>query len=128
MALKEKIDSWKEKRKANKEAKRDLYDVEEERLKKKLKELETGTEEYDKIQSQLKVTIANRSESRESKRRISKADKGGIIKAVVGGVLTLGGMLTIAHFEKDGVVYTGEKRTIMDTLIRTAGKFLPLGK
>ena len=128
MGMKEKLKAWKEKRKVKKEANRDLYDVEEERLKKMLKELQPGTSEYKEIQQELKDTNCIRAESRESKRRISKVDKGGILRTALGGVLTLGGILCVAKFEKDGVVYTGEKRTIMDTLIRTAGKFLPFGK
>ena len=127
MGFKEKMKGWKEKRKAKKEAKRDLYDVEEERLKKDLESVKSGTDEYSKLQEQIKTTIANRSESRESKRLISKSDKGGIIKVVAGGLITLAGMLTVAKFEKDGLTYTGEKRSIMDTLIRTIGRFLPLG-
>ena len=119
-----KFSAWREKRKQKKEARMDPYDRQELRLQMKLQELEPGTPEYQEIQNEIKVTNTNRSESRESRRRISKSDRGGIILKILGIGGTLAGIVAVATYEKDGMTFTGEKRTIMDTLVSTAAKFI----
>lgn len=115
-------DKW-NKRKARREAKKDPYDVQELRLQMKLLELEPGTDEYKEIQAELKNTVTTRSESRESKRRIAKGDRGGIILKILGIGGTLAGIITVANYEREGMTFTGEKRTVMDALVRTASNF-----
>ena len=110
-----------ERRKAKKEAKQSLYDKEELRLQLKLCKLEPGTEEYQQVQSLLRNNNNIRSESRESKRRISKADKGGIIIKCLGIVGAAFGVGSIIWAEKQGMTFTGEKRSIMDAISRGIG-------
>ena len=111
----------KEKRKARK-LEKDPYLSEELRLLAKMKKLTPGTEEYSKAQAELKNINVMRSESRESKRRISKADRGGIIIKILGiggGAL---GLFSIIRAEREGMTFTGEKRSIMDSIARAVGK------
>ena len=114
-----------EKLKAKKEAKRkikDPYYVEELRLNLKLQELEPGTEQYKEVQQELKTTNIMRGESAESKRRISKADKGGIIIKVLGILGAGAGIGSIIWAETKGLTFTGEKRRIMDSISSSIGK------
>lgn len=110
-----------EKRKTKKEI-RDPYSVEEVRLVLKLKELEPGTPEYQEIQTELKNTNIMRGESRESKRRISKQDKGGIIIKVLGILGAGAGIGSIIWAETKGMAFTGEKRKFMDSISSCLGK------
>lgn len=119
-----KFKEWKMKRREKKEARRDPYDKEELRLQLALMELTPGTPEYKEVQAELKAIVGTRSESRESKRKIAKSDRGGIIMKVLGIAGTIGGVVTIAKFERDGMVFTGEKRSLMDALTRTIGNFM----
>lgn len=114
-----------EKLKAKKEAKRkikDPYYVEELRLNLKLQELEPGTEQYKEVQQELKTTNIMRGESAESKRRISKQDKGGIIIKVLGILGAGAGIGSIIWAETKGLTFTGEKRRIMDSISSSIGK------
>lgn len=114
-----------EKLKANRKSKKmdkDPYLSEELRLLAKMKKLQPGTDEYAKAQAELKNINIMRSESRESKRRISKADRGGILIKILGiggGAL---GLFSIIKAERDGMTFTGEKRSIMDSIARAVGK------
>ena len=111
---------WRMKRKLKKEEKRP-YDVLERDVLDSLKSAMPGTDEYDRLQSELKNTNIMRAESKESKRRISKSDKGNIVLKVlglVGGGLGLG---SIIWSEYTGMTFTGQKRTVMDAISRGIG-------
>ena len=100
---------------------KDLYGVEEQRLRTLICELDPFDERYDQLQGKLKNTISMRADSRESKRKICKSDRGSLLKTIlsVGGGL-FGGIM-IAKYEKDGMMFTGEKKSFMDSLTRTIG-------
>ena len=92
------------------------------RLRKKLAELEPGTEPYKDIQNELKMLISIRAESKESKRRISKSDRGGIIIKLLGIVGAGAGIGSVIWAESKGMIFTGEKRRFMDTISSSLGK------
>ena len=116
---------FKRKEKQLKKAKKvNPYDIEEQRILKALMETNSKDEDYKKLQEELKNTIQMRGDSKESKRRISKQDKGSILTKLVGGGLVLGGLGLVSFFEMKGNTYTGEKRTFADGFIRTLGKFM----
>ena len=114
MSLKEK---WKQRR----EERQDLYDKEEERLRMMIVDLDPFDEKYDLLQEKLKNTITMRDSSKESKRKICKKDRGGILMKILGVGGALAGGIMIGKFEKDGLTYTGEKRSFMDAVTRTFG-------
>ena len=119
MSLKE----WKEKRKQKKLDKQDPYIREERRLKLKQLELDPLTDEYERLQAEIeKFNKANR-ESRDNRRHLTP-EKASIWTKIIGGICTIGGIVAVAKFEKDGLCITGEKRTIMDSLCRAVGNFL----
>ena len=115
---------WKAKRKARKYEKMDPYDKEEARLHSYIATLELGSQEYDKAQDELKKVNEMRESSHESKRRISKQDKGGIIRQGLAIVGTIAGIGAVGWYETNGFTFTGEKRTIADGLTRTIAKFM----
>ena len=115
------FEKWKEK-KESKKKKRDPYYVEELRLTTLIQELKPGTEEYKEIQQELKNNNQMRGESAESKRRISKADKGGIIIKCLGILGAGAGIGSIIWAETRGLTFTGEKRKIMDSISTSIGK------
>ncbi len=122
--------SWKENRKAKKLAKGDFFDKEEDRLSKLLAEVDPkeDRETYETLKKDLKETINMRSESRESKRRISKEAKGNLLIKTVGGVIGALGLGGILWAEHKGMVFTGEKRSMVDSISRTIGNiFWPRG-
>ena len=119
---------WREKRKARRFEKMDPYDKEELRLHQYLSTLELGSAEYDKAQSELKAVNEMRESSHESKRRISKSDKGGIIRQGLGIVGTLLGIGAVGWYEMKGNTFTGEKRTIADGLTRAVARFMEARK
>lgn len=113
-----------EKLKARRKEKRsikDPYTVQELKLCTMLQELEPGTDKFKEIQNELKLTNQMRGESRESKRRISKQDKGGIIIKVLGIFGAGAGLASIIWAEKSGLTFTGEKRSIMDAIAKGIG-------
>ena len=112
---------FKEKRRKIKEERRDPYDKEEIKILMKMKATKPGTEEYKELQQELKSINQIRAESRESKRKISKADKGGILLKILGIGGGAIGLFSIIKAEKDGLVATGEKRTILDAISRAIG-------
>ena len=116
------IKEWRENRKKKKIEKADPYDREELRLLMKLKTKTPGTDEYRELQTELKNVNIMRSESRESKRRICKADRGGIILKVLGIAGGGLGLFSIIRAEREGLTFTGEKRTIMDSIASTIGR------
>lgn len=100
---------------------RDPYLGEEIRLNNELKKLKPGSDEYKEVQRELKDLNIIRAESRESKRRISKQDKGGIIIKVLGILGAGAGLGSIIWAEHKGLTFTGEKRSIMDSIARGIG-------
>lgn len=114
MGLKEK---WKQRR----EERQDPYDKEEQRLRQMIIELDPFDEKYDQLQGKLKNTIAMRGDSKESKRKICKSDRGGLLMKIIGVGGAIAGGIMIGKFEKDGLTYTGEKRSFMDAVTRTFG-------
>ena len=113
---------WREKRKQRALERLDDYDKIERSLKKKLLDLTPGTEEYEKVQGELKANNIIREESRESKRRISKKDKGGMIIKCITGLIGLGGIGTMIWAERQDMTFTGEKRSIISSVARGIGK------
>ena len=117
--------AWRAKRRAKKEARRDIYDSEEDRLKALLKELdpkdEQFNEKYTKIQSSLNVNNKLRKESLESRRRVPIGDKVSIILKVLGLGGIVAGAGTIIHAEREGMIFTGEKKTLMESITKTIG-------
>lgn len=115
--------SWREKRKARKLAKQDFYDKEEDRLSKLLVNTDPkdDRETYENLKKDLKETIAMRSESRESKRRISKEAKGNMLVKVLGGAIGAIGLGSILLAEHKGMVFSGEKKSIMDSISKSIG-------
>ena len=109
------------------EERRNLYDKEEDRLCLMIAELDPLDEEYDKLQAKLKNNLSMRDTSKESKRKICKSDRGGVLMRIlqIGGALA--GGIMIGKFEKDGLTYTGEKRSFMDAVTRTFGNLFMKG-
>ena len=106
-----------------KKRKPNFYDMECERIQQKMMTLEVGTDEYKKAQADLKEVIAMRGNDKESKRRISKGDKGQLlIKGLgIGGII--GSIFLMSKHEKDGYTYTGENRKWIDILCNNLGRF-----
>ena len=73
------------------------------------------------IQQELKTVNQTRADSRESKRRISKTDKGSIIVKLLGIGGAAVGLFSIIKAERDGLTFTGEKRSVMDAISRGIG-------
>lgn len=115
------FEKWK-KKKDIKRCQKDPYYVEEMRLNLMLQNLEPGSDAYKEIQQELKLTNQMRGESAESKRRISKADKGGIIIKILGILGAGAGIGSIIWAETRGLTFTGEKRKIMDSISTSIGK------
>ena len=115
------FEKMKEKRKARIE-KKDPYLEHEIILRKKLAQLTPCTDEYKETQQELKTLIQIRSESKESKRKISKSDRGGIIIRVLELFGAGAGVTAIVMAEKNGMIFTGEKKRIMDTVSSCVGK------
>lgn len=103
--------------------KEDAYDIEEVRLRLRLAELDPlkDADDYDALQTKLSNTIKMRTDSRESRRKIAKSDRGGIIMRVIGVLGAIGGAFMIGKFERDGNTWTGEKRSFMDSVSRLFG-------
>lgn len=100
---------------------RDPYYAEECRLNLMLSALEPGTECYDRISQELRQINQMRGESRESKRRISKEHKGSIIIKVLSMLGAGAGLASIIWAERQGLTFTGEKRSVMDAISRGIG-------
>ena len=109
-------------RKEKRAEKRDPYDRIEEAIQKAILKTDVESDEFAKLQERLKINSISRTESRESKRRISKQDKGGIIIKVLTILGAGAGMGSIIWAEHKGMVFTGEKRSIMDAIARGIGQ------
>lgn len=99
-----------------------FYDEEEARLLAKLAELESGTDSYKETQSELRAISQMRAESKESKRRISKEGKVSLAASILGFTGGVIGLFGVIKAERDGLTFTGEKRTIMDSICRGIGQ------
>lgn len=102
---------------------RNPYRFEERRLLLKQMELDPMSDEYTKIQARIKELTQTNKVSRENKRRLTP-EKATIWAKVLGGLGTIGAIVAVTKFERDGLTATGEKRTILDALCRGAGNFL----
>ena len=108
-------------RRAEKKAIKHLYDQEEDRLRIMLAQIHPLDDDYDKLQGKLKTTVQLRADSKESKRKICKSDRGGIIMKLIGGVGAISGILLVSRYEQQGDTWTGEKRTFVDSVTRVLG-------
>lgn len=119
-----KFQNWKKQRKAKREARRDPYDKEEVRLKLMLEKLDPKGDDYAKIQQIIKMNNGLRKESIESKRRVPIEIKGNVLLKLLG----LGGVVigagSIIKAEKEGMIFTGEKRTLMESITKVLGNLL----
>lgn len=104
-----------------------LYDQEEQRLRVLICDLDPFDEKYDAAQAKLKNLISMRDASKESRRRICKSDRGNVLMKILGVGGAIGGAFLIGKFEKDGLTYTGEKRSFMDAVTRTFGNLFMRG-
>lgn len=111
------MDKWKQRR----EERKNLYDVEEQRLKVMIAEMDPFDDRYDLLQAKLKNNLAMRDTSKESRRKICKSDRGNVLMKIlsVGGALA--GGIMIGKYERDGMTFTGEKRSFIDSLTKTIG-------
>ena len=100
------------------------YDKEEEKLIQYIDGIDCDSPEYERAQRILKENSSLREASRESRRRLTKEGRGSIILKVLGIAGTIGGVITVALFERNGLTYTGQKRTIMDSLTRVIGNLM----
>lgn len=114
---------WKRARERN-----SFYNSEIARFRAKLEELEIGSPEYKEISGMLKTMVDLRGNEAESVRKISKADKGSILKTVlgIGGTLAVG--YGVSKFETDGHIFTGQKKNLISNLINMVKNFGIFGK
>lgn len=106
-----------------KRRKPNFYDLETERIQAKMATLEVGSDDYKKAQADLKELIAMRGNDKESKRRISKGDKGQLLIKGLGIAGIAGCIFGMSKFEKDGNTYTGEKKRWVESLVSNLGRF-----
>ena len=115
---------WKAKRKCRKEekeARKDPYTILERQLLNRCIAAEKGTDTFKELQSELKNVNIMRAESTESKRKISKQDKGGMLRKCIEGGVGLIGLGSIIYVERQGFMATGEKRTVLTSIARGIG-------
>ena len=112
----------KEKWKASRERRRDPYDKEEERLRNMIAQIDPLDARYSEMQEKLKNNIRMQNDSKENHRKIAKADRGGVLMKILSVAGAIGGGFMIGKFERDGLTYTGEKRSFMDAIARTFGQ------
>lgn len=105
-----------------------FYDDEIRRFRQKLTELQIGTPEYKEVSAELQTMVTLRGNDYESTRRISKADKGSILKTIlgIGGTLAVG--YGVSKFETDGHIFTGQKKNLISNLINMVKNFGIFGK
>lgn len=100
------------------------YDLEGQRIAAAMAKLEAGSDEYAKAQNQLQKNNQMRKEYYESRRRfLTISDRGGILKKLIGGGITIGGLCLLSKYEADGNMFTGEKKTFADGFVKTLGRF-----
>lgn len=110
-----------EKWKARKEERIDPYTKEEMRLRTMIAQIDPLDENYDKLQAKLKTNLQMRSDSKEYRRKIPKSERTGVLLKLLSVGGAIGGGVMLAKYEKDGMTFTGEKRSMMDSLARMFG-------
>lgn len=110
-----------------KKKKTDAFDREEAKLIEYIDRIDCDSPEYERAQRLLKENSSVREASRESKKKLTKEGRGNVLLKVLGIGGTIGGIVTVALFEKNGMTYTGQKRTLMDSLTRIVGNLLGKG-
>lgn len=102
---------------------KEFYEGEQRRIREKIHELEVGTPEYKAAWDLMRDSNKSFAEHRESRRRISKADKGNLLIKTL-GILGIGATaFGMAKFEKEGGMFTGEKRKWADSIVNILSKF-----
>lgn len=100
-----------------------FYEEEQARIKQKIHELDVGTPEYKAAWDLMGQTNKTFAEHREARRRISKETKGNLLIKLLGlagiGATAFG----MAKFEKDGGMFTGEKKRWADSIVNILSKF-----
>ena len=91
------------------------------RLRTMIAQIDPLDENYDKLQEQRKANLQMRSDSKEYKRKIPKSERAGILLKILSVGGAIGGGVMLAKYEKDGMTFTGEKRSMMDSLARLFG-------
>lgn len=100
-----------------------FYDEEQQRIREKIHELEVGTPEYKEAWERMRDSNKSFAEHREARRRISKEAKGNFLIKLL-GILGIGATaFGMAKFEKDGGMFTGEKRKWADSIVNILSKF-----
>lgn len=100
------------------------YDREEQKLISYIDGINCDSPEYERAQKILKENSVIRESSRESKKRLSKEGRSNLWLKILGIGGTIGGIVTVALFERNGMSYTGQKRTVMESLTRTIGNLM----
>ena len=114
---------WRANRKQKKLDRQDPYVAEERRLKELQRTLDPMSPEYEQLQKRIETFNKANKECRENKKWLTP-EKASIFTKFIAAFGTFGAIVAVAHYEKDGVCATGEKRTIMDALCSAAGRFL----
>lgn len=101
----------------------EFYKEEQARIRKKIAELEVGSDEYKEAWNLMQQSNKAYAEHREARRRISKSDKGNLLVKAL-GILGIGATaFGMAKFEHDGGMFTGEKKKWSDSIINILSKF-----
>ena len=100
-----------------------FYTEEQARIKERIRQLEVGSPEYKEAWELMSNSNKCYADHKETRRKISKQDKGNLlIKAL--GILGIGGVaFGMAKFEHDGGMFTGEKRKWADSIVNILSKF-----
>ena len=106
-----------------KKKQRSFYDLETERIQNKMATLEEGSDEYKQCLTDLKAIISMRGDDKESRRRISKGDKGQLLIKGLGISGIIGAIFMMSRHEKSGYTYSGENRKWVDILCQNLGRF-----
>ena len=101
----------------------DPYDAEERKIHALLAELDAGTQEYTTAQTQLKAVNAEREAHRKSKGKFSGSDRASIWRKILGGGITIGGIVLLSKYEADGNMFTGEKKSMADGISKLLCRF-----
>lgn len=98
------------------------YDEEERKLHECLAKLTAGTTAYAEAQCQLEKTNKMRQDHNASKGRMGPGEKASLWRKILGGGITLGGAFMLGRYESKGMMFTGEKKSLMDGFTRVLAK------
>lgn len=98
------------------------FELEEKRIIEKLATLEIGTEEYDKVQSELEKHRQMEEKKKDSNRRLSKESKGKLLNTALSGVCLGSLAYGISRFELKGNLFTGENRGSINSIVKIASR------